>query len=373
MSSQFTKKLRCQVAGLPAAPGIYLMKDGKGRVIYVGKAKNLQKRVRSYFGRTKSDGRRRFRKLMDAVAQVDYLITTDELEALAIEAHQIREYKPRFNVRMKHAKRLPYLRRTNESFPRIFATLDIVDDGSKYLGPFADARAMAGTLEVMHKLFPIRSCEHSLPGRPRELCLDYHLHRCHGPCQRLIGQQEYLASVDRAWSFLQGHNSEVIRDLKRQMKRAARELRFESAARLRDQLAAVETVRARQKVFFEDTVSRDVFGLAVSSVDACCTVLEVREGRLVGEKHHYLDGCSESNEGGILSAFVRQFYLDTTAIPSEIHLSVQLPDQDMVRNWLRSKSKSPIQFAIPRRGLKSTMLSMAKRNAEHRLQEKRRR
>ena len=358
---------------MPAAPGIYLMKDRQHRVIYVGKAKDLKKRVQSYFGRKKTDGRRRFRALMRAVAHVDYLVTSGEQEALALEAHQIREFKPRFNIRLKHAQRLPYLRRTNEPFPRIFATRDIVDDGSQYLGPFTNARAMDATLAVMHQLFPIRTCDLHLPGKPRELCLDYHLHRCQGPCQRLIGADEYAAVVDRAWSFLQGRSAEIIRDIRRQMKRAAGELRFESAARLRDQLSALESVRARQKVFFDDSVNRDVFGLAAAREEACCSVLEIREGRLVGEKHHFLDGYAEIDESQILSAFIRQFYLDTAAIPLEIHLSIPLPDQESLRYWLRSKSKTAVRISTPRRGLKSTMLNMANTNAEHRLNEKRRR
>ena len=356
---------------MPAAPGIYLMKDRNGHIIYVGKAKNLNRRVRSYFGRKKTDGRRRFRKLIETVARVDYLVTSGEQEALALEAHHIREAQPRFNIRLKHAKRLPYVRRTNEPFPRIFATRDIVEDGSKYLGPFTNARAMDNTLKVMHQLFPVRTCDYQLPARKRELCLDYHLHRCLGPCQRLVDKEEYAAVIDRAWSFLQGRNLEIIRDLRRQMKRASAGLRYEAAARLRDQLASLESMRARQKVFFDDTVDRDVFGLATTDEEACCSVLEIREGRLVGEKHHYLNGFAESDESQILSAFIRQFYLDTSAIPREIHLSTPLPDKESVRYWLRSKSKSAIQISTPRRGLKLTMLEMAKSNAVHRLEEKR--
>ena len=370
MRRALSPELRSQVDGMPAAPGIYLMKDRKGRIIYVGKAKNLNRRVRSYFGRQKTDGRRRFRKLMETVARVDYLVTSGEQEALALEAHQIRKSQPRFNVRLKHARRLPYVRRTNEPFPRIFATRAIVDDGSEYLGPFTNAGAMDNTLRVMHQLFPVRTCDYRLPAK-RELCLDYHLHRCQGPCQQLVDEEEYAAVIDRAWRFLQGRNSEVIRDLRRQMKRAAAGLRYELAARLRDQLASLESTRARQEVFFDDSVDRDVFGLATSGEEACCTVLEIREGRLVDQKHHYLHGCTEIDESQILSAFIRQFYLDTTAIPAEIHLSVPLPDAESVRYWLRSKSTSAIQIATPRRGLKSTMLEMAKTNARHRLDEKR--
>ena len=346
------------------------MKDAKGRVIYVGKSKNLKRRVQSYFGRKKSDGRRRFRKLMETVAGVDYLVTSGEQEALALEAHHIRASQPRFNIRLKHATRLPYLRCTSEPFPRIFATCDIVHDGSKYLGPFTNARAMHSTLEVMHQLFPVRTCDHQLLARERELCMDYHLHRCQGPCQRLVDKDEYAAVIDRAWRFLQGRNTEVMRDLRRQMKRASSELRYEAAARLRDQLASLESMRARQKVFFDDSVDRDVFGLATAGEDACCSVLEIREGRLVGEKHHYLSGHAEIDDSRILSAFVRQFYLDTAAIPPEIHLATPLPDNESVRYWLRSKSKSAVQITTPRRGPKFTMLEMAKSNAEHRLEER---
>lgn len=371
MGRQISRELRRQVEGMPASSGIYLMKDLKGHIIYVGKAKNLNERVRSYFGRTKTDGRRRFRKLMETVARVDYLVTSGEQEALALEAHHIRESQPRFNVRLKHAKGLPYVRRTDEPFPRIFSTRDIVDDGSKYLGPFTNARALDNTLKVMHQLFPVRTCDCQLLSTKRELCMDYHLHRCQGPCQRLVDKEEYAAVIDRAWSFLQGRNSEVIRDLRRQMKRAAAGLRYESAALLRDQLASLESTRARQKVFFDDSVDRDVFGLATNDEEGCCSVLEIREGRFVGEKHHYLNGCAEIDESQILSAFIRQFYLDTTAIPAEIHVSTPLPDKESVRYWLRSKSKSAIRIATPRRGLKLTMLEMAKSNAVHRLEEKR--
>ena len=370
MKPSISEHLRLKLDSLPAAPGIYLMKNREGKVVYIGKAKILRHRVRSYFQESGHDGRRQFRALVRSVADIDYIVTATEQEALILEATQIKALKPRYNIHLKDDKKYPYIRITREPFPRIFATRDIVQDGSRYLGPFSDVRAMYTTLDVMQKIFPIRSCTHKLPSDKIKVCLDYHIHRCEGPCENLVGSDDYRDTVNRAIQFLQGRNSQVIRELTRRMQTAATDLRYEEAARYRDQLSALESMRARQKVVLDEMVDRDVIGLARSDDEACCSVLEIREGRLLGKKHHFLSGIMESADADIISAFVRQFYLQTDFIPAQIHLPVPLSDREEINSWLSSKTDSRVELTMPQRGPKASMLDMAANNAEYLLQER---
>jgi len=365
-----SEHLRFKLDALPAGPGIYLMKNKDAQIIYIGKAKNLRSRVRSYFQESGHDGRRQFSALVRNVADIDYILTATEQEALILEATQIKAHKPRYNIHLKDDKKYPYIRITSELFPRIFATRDVVRDGSRYLGPFSNVRAMHSTLDMMHKIFPVRSCESTLPADKVKLCLEYHIHRCEGPCEELVSGEDYRKTVDGAVRFLHGKNSEVIKELQRRMEEVAAELRFEKAAKFRDQLQALESMRARQKVVLDEPVDRDVLAVARSDDEACCSVLEIREGRLLGKKHHFLSGVMESTDEEIVSAFVRQFYLQTDFIPAEIHLPVALSDADEIADWLSSKNGSRVVLTAPQRGLKAQMLEMAEKNAAQLLGER---
>ena len=363
MKKSLSEDLRLKLDALPTEPGVYLLERGDGQIIYVGKAKNLRNRVRTYFQEAAVDGRRQFRALVRNVADLDYIVTGTEQEALILEATQIKAHKPRYNIRLKDDRKYPYIRITNETFPRVFATRDVIRDGSRYLGPFSNVRGMHTTLDMLRKVFPVRSCDFQLPSEKVRLCLEYHIKRCEGPCEKLIDESEYKKTVDSAVRFLRGQNSEVIKELQKQMVGAAADMRYEKAARYRDQLKALESMRARQKVVFDDEINRDVLGLTRSDDEACYSVLEIREGRLLGKKHHFLGGVMESSDAEILSAFTRQFYLHNDFIPTEIHLPAQLADADEIAAWLSQKSESKVALATPQRGAKAQMLKMAEKNA----------
>ena len=370
MKKTLSEDLRLKLDALPTEPGVYIMKRDDGQIIYIGKAKNLRNRVRSYFQEAAGDGRRQFKALVRNIADLDYIVTSTEQEALILEATQIKAHKPRYNILLKDDKKYPYIRITNEAFPRVFATRDVIRDGSRYLGPYSNVRAMHTTLDMLRKVFPVRSCDFNLPSDKVRLCLEYHIKRCEGPCEKLVAEAEYKKTVDSAVRFLRGQNSEVIKELQKQMGEAAGELRYEKAARYRDQLKALESMRARQKVVFDDELDRDVLGISRNDDEACCSVLEVREGRLLGKKHHFLGGVMESSDEEIFSAFARQFYLQSDFVPTEIHLPVQPTDADDIAEWLSQKAESKVTLATPQRGAKAQMLEMAEKNAAQMLSER---
>ena len=370
MKKTLSEDIRLKLDALPTDPGVYIMKRSDGQIIYVGKAKNLRHRVRSYFRTNDGDGRRQFKALVRNIADLDYIVTGTEQEALILEATQIKAHKPRYNILLKDDKKYPYIRITNEPFPRIYATRDIVRDGSRYLGPYSNVRAMHTTLDMLRKVFPVRSCDFQLPKNGVRLCLEYHIKRCEGPCEKLVYEGEYKKTIDGAVRFLRGQNSGVTKGLQQQMADAAEAMRFEKAARFRDQLKALESMRARQKVVFDDEIDRDVLGLARADDEACCSVLEVREGRLLGKKHHFLGGVMESSNEDVFSAFMQQFYLQNDFVPSQIHLPVQLADADELASWLSAKAEGRVELATPQRGAKAQMLEMAERNAAQMLAER---
>ena len=370
MKKTLSEDLRLKLDALPTDPGVYIMKRSDGQIIYVGKAKNLRNRVRSYFRTNDGDGRRQFKALVRNIADLDYIVTGTEQEALILEATQIKAHKPRYNILLKDDKKYPYIRITNEPFPRIYATRDIVRDGSRYLGPYSNVRAMHTAIDMLRKVFPVRSCDFQLPKNGVRICLEYHIKRCEGPCEKLVDEGEYKKTIDGSVHFLRGQNSEVIKGLQQQMADAAEAMRFEDAARFRDQLKALESMRARQKVVFDDEIDRDVLGLARADDEACCSVLEVREGRLLGKKHHFLGGVMESSNEDVFSAFVQQFYLQNDFVPSQIHLPIRLADADELASWLSAKAEGRVELATPQRGAKAQMLVMAQRNAVQMLAER---
>ena len=369
MRRTLSQNLQLKLETLPDRPGVYLMKNRDDRIIYIGKARSLRSRVRSYFQQT-HDGRPQLSALIAKVADVEYIVTESDREALILEANQIKAHRPRYNIYLKDDKKYPFIRVTDEPYPRIFSTRDVVKDGSRYLGPFHNARAMRTTLDVMHKIFPVRSCDYSLPSDKVKLCMEHQIRRCEGPCEGLVGKEEYRHTVDQAVRFLKGNNGSVIRELQGQMDKSASHLQYEQAARYRDQLTALGTMQARQKVVFQDAVDRDVIGLARSDDEACCTVMEIREGRLLSQKHHFLNGVIEHSDGDIVSAFTRQFYLNSDFIPRQIHLSVQAPDVGEIADWLCSKTEGRVEILVSQRGIKAKTQEMADINASHQLEER---
>ena len=369
-TNHLSEDLRFKISTMPTEAGVYLFKRSNGTVVYVGKAKNLRNRVRSYFAKDAHDGRRQFRALVRNVSDLECIVTETEQEALILEATQIKLHKPRYNILLKDDKKYPFIRITNEPFPRIFSTRDIEHDGSQYLGPFSNVRAMHTTLDLMQKIFPVRNCDFKLPSPQIKLCLEYHIKRCEGPCEDLVKQEAYKKTVERAVRFLRGQNNEVIRELKQLMSRAADKLKFERAAQYRNQLHSLESMRARQKVVMDESVNRDIVGVARNDDEACCIVLEVREGRLLGKKHHFLSGTIDSENHEIISAFCRQFYLQNDFIPPEIHVPSLPSDSYEIDKWLSERMRSRVRTSQPQRGLKAQMVYMAKKNAVQLLKER---
>lgn len=370
MRANISEELRLKLDALPTEPGIYLMKRKDGEIIYIGKAKNLRSRVRSYFQDGGHDGRRQFKALVRNIADLDCIVTATEQEALILEATQIRAHKPRYNIQLKDDKKYPFIRITNEAFPRIFSTRTIVRDGSRYLGPYSNVRAMHTTLDMLRKIFPVRSCDFNLPTQGVRLCLEYHIKRCEGPCELKVDEGEYKKTIDHAVRFLRGKNSEVLKAIRERMEVASESLQFEKAARYRDQLKALESMQARQKVVMDGPIDRDILAIARNDDEACCSVLEVREGRLLGKKHHFLGGVIDSTDSDVISAFTRQFYLQNDFVPNEIHLPVLPPDAEEIGIWLSERMDSRVTLFAPQRGAKARMMEMAEKNAQQMLKER---
>ena len=373
MKVSLPEPLRLKLDALPSRPGVYLMKDPAHKILYVGKAKSLRSRVRSYFQDAGVAERGpRIELMVTKVVDVDYIVTSTEAEALILEATQIKAHHPRYNINLKDDKKYPFIRISDEAYPRIFWTRDTERDGSRYLGPYSNARQMRTMLDVMHKVFPVRSCRYDLPDPKVKLCMEFQIRRCEGPCEDLVTREQYRHSVNQAVRFLRGDKTSVIRELTTRMQEAAGQQRFEQAARHRDQIRALELYQSRQKMVLEERVDRDVVGLARHDDQACCTVLEIREGRLVGEKHHFLGGVMGSTDADILSLFLRQFYLQTDFIPRQIHVSQPLPDAPEIAAWLATKGDGArVEVAAYQRGLKARTQDMADSNAAHLLEERR--
>ncbi len=362
--------LQASLDALPSTRGVYLFKDAQEKIIYIGKATSLRSRVRSYFQASSDDGRPQFAAIVAKTASLDYIVTRSNLEALVLEAAMVKKHSPRFNIRLKDDKKYPFVRITNEPFPRIFLTRDIVDDGSRYLGPYSNARALRSSLNLMHKLFPVRPCSFALPSANVKLCLEYQIHRCEGPCENLVDQKTYSQTVEQAVQFLKGKIRDTIADLENEMARAAEELRFERAGRIRDLIRSLRLMRTRQHVILDQEVDRDVIALARDDALACCLVLEIRDGVVLDKKHHILTNVIGVPDDEVLATFLQQFYLQMSYAPPEIHLPTPAADMEQLEEWLSGKG-GRVAISVPQRGDKVRTLEVAHENAENILVERR--
>lgn len=354
---------------LPKQPGVYLMKDKYDEIIYVGKAKVLRNRVRSYF----QDSRNHSYKtdvMKQHIADFDYLVTDSEVEALILESNLIKNHQPHFNIRLKDDKTYPFIKVTlNEDFPRVFKTRLVKKDGARYFGPFADVNAVYKTLKILQKLFPIRLCKKKiLDGEIEERgCLNYHIKKCKGPCVGAISKQGYDQMVKEVILFLEGKSDQLIRDLKLRMKQAAEGLDFEQAAFYRDSIQAIEKTTQSQKVVAEDLVDRDVIAIAIEEDKACLQVLIIRHGRLMGQEYFIMEGTAEEELGEVLSAFMKQYYLNQMVLPREILLEIELNDEETIDEWLRDVAGRKVVLHVPQKGTKRRLVEMAQKNAQENL------
>jgi excinuclease ABC subunit C len=352
-----------QLARVPAAPGVYIMRNAEGQVIYVGKAANLRSRVRSYFGSPLSmEGKTR--ALSEAIADFEYVLTHTEQEALHLEAELVKRHQPLFNVRLKDDKHYPYLKvDLADPWPRVYITRRVEKDGARYFGPYANAGSVRRTLDIVNKLFPWRSCTKQITGTDPRPCLDYFINRCIAPCTSYCTKEEYDEVIRQVILFLEGRTDEVVRQLRREMADASERLDYERAARVRDQLDAIERVTERQAVASTKPADEDIFGLARGDDDATVQVLFVRGTRMVGTDTFTLDGTRDEPDAVVMASFIKQFYESATYVPKRVVVPFELPEHDLIAAWLSERRGTNVELLVPQRGEKRRLVQMAAKNA----------
>ncbi|MDO4938708.1 MAG: excinuclease ABC subunit UvrC [Lachnospiraceae bacterium] len=351
---------------LPKDPGVYLMHNKKDEIIYIGKAKNLHNRVRQYFTDSYAKSSK-IQQMVNSVAYFEYIITDSELEALVLENNLIKENRPRYNTMLRDDKTYPYIKVTlGEDYPRILLTRQMKKDRSKYYGPFSSAYAVRDTIDMLQKSCHIRNCSKVLPrdtgtGRP---CLNYYIHMCDAPCMGSISSEDYMANVKRVLDFLDGNFEPTINSLQEQMQTASENLDYETAAQYRDLLNSVLHVAQRQKITSADAQDRDVIAMTKDDNDAVIQIFFVREGKLIGREHHFIRVAVDDSRGEILESFIKQFYANTPMLPHELMLQYEIPDQELVQEWLSEKrGKSSVQIVTPKKGQKEKLVELAYKNA----------
>ncbi|HYO47945.1 MAG TPA: excinuclease ABC subunit UvrC [Gemmatimonadota bacterium] len=365
------KKVQERVSTLPRRPGVYLFKDGRGGILYVGKARDLRSRVRSYLQQA-SALPAKTRVLMSHVRDLDWMVTGTAAEALLLESNLIKEHDPRFNILLRDDKSYPYIKVTlNEDFPRVYVTRRVVNDGARYFGPYTQVKLLRRNLALIKDLFPVRSCRYRLlaevPSRP---CLDYHIDRCDAPCVGFVSKEEYRTMIDEVVRFLEGDTRAARRALEERMRRASERLHFERASGYKRQINQLEEIRERQRVSSLGGEDRDVIGLARVGDDACGLILEVREGRMLGKEHHLLGNVEAAEEGAILSLFLTRYYLRGDRFPPEVLLPFDFEDRPLIEELVRERAGRAVRLLVPARGEKVRQVKLANRNASLLLEER---
>ncbi len=365
-------KLELQLKNLPAQPGVYQFLNKNGKIIYVGKAKNLRNRVKSYFQNNISSPKTL--AIAEKTDEVQIVLTDSEVEALILENNLIKQYKPRYNVNLKDDKSYPFIKVTNELFPRIYPTRHLVNDGSKYFGPYTDVKSMKASLRMINQIFRIRSCkldltEENINAKKFKICLDYHIKKCDGPCEGLISAFAYNEMVKEVIQLLKGKTDELIKSLTEKMNKAVENLEFEKAAELRDKINQLTSISSRQKVVSDDFDERDIFAVAFEGKDSSCSVFNIRDGKLISKKQLRLSIEEGEELPQIYSAAIKFYYQDFAEIPKEIVLEIEPEDKETILEWLIQKANHKIKFIIPQRGDLKSLLKMCKENAMLQLKE----
>lgn len=347
---------------VPEQPGVYLMKDRLDNIIYVGKAVNLKSRVRSYF--RSHDHPPKVRAMLKQVRDFEYIVTGSEIEALALECNFIKSHQPRYNILLRDDKQYPYLKLTlNEKFPRLLVTRRVKGDGARYFGPYTDVGALNETLQLLKKVFPLRTCSSYDFARRQRPCLNFHIDRCWGPCRGTVTLEQYGELVHELTLFLEGRQDVILKRLKKRMDEAAQELRFEDAAKLRDQVAAVERVLEKQTVVSLGGEDQDVIGLARGVTEACVQVFQVRAGKLLGRETFFLQGSEGYDRSQLLAAFLKDYYSRVAVVPVRIILAEAAEEQELLSTYLSRRSGRKVRLHVPQRGAKKTLAAMAAENA----------
>ena len=351
---------------LPDKPGVYIMRDANGIVIYVGKAVVLKNRVRQYFHQS-ANHPPKVQAMVAKISEFEYIVTDSEVEALMLECNLIKKYKPKYNILLKDDKHYPYIKVTmNEEYPRILKTRRVERDGAKYFGPYSSGFAVNDAIDTLNKLFPIKTCNKKLPndiGKFRP-CLNYHMKKCLGPCQGEVNKDKYREMMRKICSFLGGQYDEILNELKSQMEKAAEQLEFEKAAQIRNKISSMTHLSETQKVLSTDGQDRDIIGFSRDATDLCIQVFFVRNGRVIGREHYIFEGEGDEEIGYSLSTFIKQFYNNVQFIPSEIVIQNEIEDSDTISQWLTEKRGYKVSLRVPVRGELVRLVKMVSQNAD---------
>ncbi len=351
---------------LPAKPGVYIMRDNKDNIIYVGKAIILKNRVRSYFQNSRNHTEK-IRQMVERIDHFEYIITDSELEALVLECNLIKEHMPKYNTMLKDDKTYPYIRvTTNEAYPKVSISREMKKDKAKYFGPYTSVNAVKDTLELLRRIYKIRTCNRVLPrdiGKERP-CLYYHMGQCDAPCQGYISEEEYKANINEVIEFLNGNYARVGKLLEDKMAAASEELEFEKAAEYRDLLGSVRQIANRQKITNTDQVDRDIVAFARDKDEAVVQTFFIRSGKLIGRDNFHLSGVQDEEDGDIMASFLKQFYAGTPYIPKEIFLGTGTEEEELITEWLSVKRGQKVYLKVPQKGDKEKLVELARKNAE---------
>lgn len=351
---------------LPSKPGVYLMHDERDAIIYVGKAISLKNRVRQYFQSSRNKGVK-IEQMVTHIARFEYIITDSELEALVLECNLIKEHRPKYNTMLMDDKAYPFIKVTiQEDFPRVLFARQMYKDKAKYYGPYTSAAAVKDTIDLIHKLYGIRTCNRQLPkmqGKERP-CLNYHIHQCPAPCQGYISKEEYGESVKKALHFLNGNYAPILKELEEKMQQAAEEMEFEKAIEYRELLGNVKKIAQKQKITNSDMEDKDVIAMAKDREDAVVQVFFIRDGRLIGRDHFCLHIAADDKKEEILAAFVKQFYAGTPYIPREIMMQYEIGEAEVIESWLSERKGQKVHICVPKKGEKEKLVELAQKNAK---------
>ncbi len=364
-----SEKLQGILATLPAKPGCYLMKNSDGTIIYVGKAISLRNRVRSYF-HADSGHDAKTRRLVREIANIEWILVGSELEALILEMNLIKKHRPKYNVRLKDDKRYPYIKiHWADPFPKVTVTRQMVEDGSRYFGPYTSAWAVYQTLDVLRRIFPYLTCDRVITGQDKRACLYYDIKLCTAPCIGVIDQTGYRQMISDLMDFLSGHSEGIVTRLQAEMQKASDDMRFEKAAALRDQLQAVETIIERQKIVFAtDYLDSDVLAMARSDGEACVQIFFIRGGKLIGREYFILEGTEDTADSEVMGQFVKQFYTEAATIPQQVMLPQEIDEARIIGQWLRSRrGGEKVEIFVPKDGQPQELVAMAAENASETL------
>lgn len=351
---------------LPEKPGVYIMHDANDTIIYVGKAVKLRNRVRQYFRPSHNEGIKKDR-MVQQIARFEYIITDSELEALILECNLIKEHRPKYNTMLRDDKTYPYIRVTlGEDFPRVLFCRQVKKDKSRYFGPYTSATAVKDTIDLLHKLYQIRTCNRKLPkdiGKERP-CLNYHIHQCKAPCQGYITKEEYAENIKNVLEFLNGNYQGILKELQEKMEKASEEMEFEKAIEYRELLTSVRAVAQKQKITNTDGEDKDIIAMAKDEWDAVVQVFFIRGGKLIGRDHFYLRIGNEETDEEILTTFLKQFYAGTPYIPKELMLQNEVLETEVIAEWLSKRKGQKVYISVPQKGKKERLVELARKNAQ---------